>query len=590
MSLRNPMCAALALLLPSLAAQDELLARVQNLEAKVQSLRELPGVTLKVNGKPIPPEAWQRSLIYISGRQFLEEKILQFIIADRIDALVEEELQKAKSGQVEPLIQKRLKGEEDAFLQANPGKSWDEWLQTKESSRADRLLEIREEEMARFKLPDEEKLRSEQREMWRRIQDDPVKERIEQTIRDFRQQNPDVDFWKEVEKTGTSVEEYYEIARATLLFDRLFFQGEPKDWPAITREAIYDSAGENGKQFFDSIEKSVSESKDKQVPPMIQGIFRKWCLDKLKQWADIRYASDGIAPEFVMVFNDRPYHTADAFRRLQAKISEVDRNRALQEVILSTALREELQKAGVWVDDKAFAAAWKEHCQPYEGSLFTIELIATQFKGYPSMEAYRARFRIIESYRRLLERENLLGDEHLEAFIPEVAMFLGNGTVNAELIRFPAKDDSVNKWLPGGFAIAKAKAEVVLDEIEAGRLLFGQARLQHGRWPKGGEQQGVIAGKSRNEMRRELGEHEFGEFILGYSITDYLLDHAPLGKVVGPIRGMDGYYLALVTSRSPAREVVTIKDPQNKEMIRQEYLTRRFLKWANEVAGKIQVE
>ena len=49
-----------------------------------------------------------------------------------------------------------------------------------------------------------------------------------------------------------------------------------------------------------------------------------------------------------------------------------------------------------------------------------------------------------------------------------------------------------------------------------------------------------------------------------------------------PLRGPNGFYLALVHSREDEHEV-GLTDPPTAKMVRQDYLHRRFCAWANEV-------
>ncbi len=575
---------------PLLGAQDDLASRIRGLERAVAALRDLPGVNLKVNGEVVPPEAWQRSLVYIAGSQLMEKKILQFIIEDRIDELVQEELDRKKEPLVEPRVKARLEAEEEAFKKAHPGKSWDEWLQAHDSSRADRTMEIREEVRKKVHLPNEKALAAKLRAKWLQVKDAEIQKRIDETIKRFQEKNPDQDFWKIVARTGNTKKDYWNLARTTMLFNRLFFPGKPDEWPSVTREAIYASAGQNGKAFFDNIAKAVNEGKQKQVPPLFMAIFQKWCLKKFKEWADIRYASDGLDPKYVLSFNGRTWSTREAFRQIEQSISPVDRNRALLEIVLRTALRQELRKKGFWIDRKEFKKAWEKHVAPFKGSIFTIDVIALTFKGYPSMEAYRARFRLIEGFRRMLEKQGGFDDAHLAAFVPKVERFLGNGTVDLELIRFPAKDDSVNRWIPHGFEMAKARADLVLSQIEKGEITFERAREDLGTWPPEAKHGGILSRKARNELRKELGENEYMDFLQGFSMGDFLFDEAPVGKIVGPLRSVEGWYLAKVVRRYPATQAVTLKDPKMKDMIVQEYQVRKFMAWADEVAARIRLE
>ncbi|HHI68382.1 MAG TPA: hypothetical protein ENJ97_03550 [Planctomycetes bacterium] len=148
----------------------------------------------------------------------------------------------------------------------------------------------------------------------------------------------------------------------------------------------------------------------------------------------------------------------------------------------------------------------------------------------------------------------------------------------------------MNKWLPHGFETAKARADLVLTQIEKGEITFERAREDLGTWPPEVKHGGILGRKSRNELRRDLGESEYTDFIQGYSMGDFLFDEAPVGKIVGPLRSVDGWYLAKVVRRYPATQAVTLKDPKMKEMIVQEYLVRKFMAWADEVAARIRLE
>ncbi len=313
-------------------------------------------------------------------------------------------------------------------------------------------------------------------------------------------------------------------------------------------------------------------------------------MKKLKEWADLRYASDGISPEYVLVYNGKKYRTVDAYIRIYKDVSRIEKTRALLQVVLETAIRQELKKNRCWLDDKEFKVAWEEHVKPFQNTVFSIDVIALKFKGYPSMEAYRSRFRLEEGFRRMLKKNGEMDDEHLKKFIPEVERFLGDGAVEAEFIRIPAKDDKTNKWLPGGYYMAKAKAEMLVSQLQNGIVTFEEAREKFGSWPPVVTHGGILGRKSRNELRKELGESEYTDFIFGYSLGDLAFDKIPEGKVAGPIKGMDGYYIVKVVKRYPPARPISLENPRDKELLEQEYLTRRFLAWANEVAERCKVE
>ena len=68
-----------------------------------------------------------------------------------------------------------------------------------------------------------------------------------------------------------------------------------------------------------------------------------------------------------------------------------DLERALQEVAAREALRQELVSKGAYLGDEEFKRRYDEYREPYDSTPFTVEIVATRFKGFPCLEAYRAR-------------------------------------------------------------------------------------------------------------------------------------------------------------------------------------------------------
>ena len=58
----------------------------------------------------------------------------------------------------------------------------------------------------------------------------------------------------------------------------------------------------------------------------------------------------------------------------------------------------------------------------------------------------------------------------------------------------------------------------------------------------------------------------------------------------GPLRAPSGYYIARVNSRSPARGQAQIADARTRELVRQDFVSYRFLNWANDVLAKAEIK
>ena len=100
---------------------------------------------------------------------------------------------------------------------------------------------------------------------------------------------------------------------------------------------------------------------------------------------------------------------------------------------------------------------------------------------------------------------------------------------------------------------------------------------------------GRLGSKSLNDLRRTLRESEYSELLDGASLGYHIYYDAEVGKVEGPLRGSDAYYLVRVNSRGPASSDVKVSDEHTRELVTQDYIGYRFLKWANDVLARTKV-
>ena len=71
------------------------------------------------------------------------------------------------------------------------------------------------------------------------VTDEEVMENLAPMQKEFEVKNPGIDFWTVVRtQYGLSRETFMEQRKESILFDRVFFPGGPKEWPEITKEAI----------------------------------------------------------------------------------------------------------------------------------------------------------------------------------------------------------------------------------------------------------------------------------------------------------------------------------------------------------------
>lgn len=424
------------------------------------------------------------------------------------------------------------------------------------------------------------------------ISDQEVIQDVAGVVEQFRQQNPGVEFWQAIRaQFGVDREQFLRQRKQTKLFDRVFFPGPATEWPLITREAIIASASAgDGRQFWENIEKASVDpntGEPRELPPFWLQLCRNWVIKQLKAWADIRYPADGLDPQWCLSVNDDKWSTEDAFSQIESGLYEQDLERAVTEVVVREALKQALVAADAYLDDETFRADFEEYRKPYDETPFNVEVIATAFKGYPSLEAFRQRWRLIRSFERMIDSE--INDDTLQAHADRFAAFFSDGQVNVDAIQFYGRDLKTGAWAPNGMAKAKERAEAAMKEIEDGAK-FDDVMRSRGEYYATDKEKGRLGSKSLNQLRQALRESEFSDLLHGYSIGFHLFYEAEPGQVIGPARGPDAWFICRLNSRTPPRSKVSVADERTRELVKQDYVNYRFLQWANEVLGRTTFE
>lgn len=415
---------------------------------------------------------------------------------------------------------------------------------------------------------------------------------LKTAVEEFRRQNPDVDFWQAVRaQFGFEREQFLAQQRQTKLFDRVFFPGPAANWPLVTREAIISSSGGDGKQFWDNLVKASTHpetGEPRDLPPFWMQLCRGWVTKQLQRWSDVRYASDGLPAEICLAVNDRTWATADAYREIQTGLYVQELERAVGEVTINEALHQALAKAGFLLTEEEFRAEFEAYRKQYDDTPFNTEVIATAFKGYPSLEAFRQRWRLIRSFERMIEAD-MNDTEKLQAHANTFAAFFGDGQVNVDLIQFMGRDLKTGAWVPGGLDAAGKRADAVMKLIEEGAD-FDEMHQTHGEFYATDKEKGRLGSKSLNQIRQAVRESEFNDLLTGYSLAAHLYYDAKPGTVVGPLRGPDAWFVARVNSRTPSAKTVNLTEERTRELVRQDYVNWRFLEWANQVVASTEFQ
>ncbi len=423
------------------------------------------------------------------------------------------------------------------------------------------------------------------------ISDEALVKELEGTVKEFQVKNPGIEFWDAVRAmTGLDKEGYLQQRRQAELFNKVFFPGAPKNWPAITKEAIMASAqGSSGKEFWENIEKSGTDEKGnpRELPPFWMQLCRQWVQKQLKKWSDVQFPSDGLPAELVLKVNDQTWGTNEAFEMIRPALYMQDIEKAMAEVIVREALRQELEAQKAHLSDEAFRKEFDIYRQEYDNTPFNTEVIAVAFKGYPSLEAYRQRWRLMKSFENHIAKE--INDDNLKVHAEKYARFFADGSTNLDVIQFLGRDIKTSGWVPFGMEEARKRCEEAFAAIKAGES-FDKILETKAEFYSNDNEKGRLGSKSLNQLRQSLRESEFADLLQGYALGNWLFYDAEVGKVHGPLRGPDAWYIARINSRTPARSGVSVQDARTRELVKQDYVTTRFLQWANEVMAKAKID
>ncbi|HLQ38515.1 MAG TPA: peptidylprolyl isomerase [Planctomycetota bacterium] len=507
------------------AAREKALQReVDKLRDQLVSARAKLLEGVKVNGAALEPKAVMRECVYLTGGKLVESKVADFFILEEIEK------------------------------QIGAGHKPEEY----------------------------------------NVTDEDVMTELAAQRADFDIKNPGVDFWEAVRSQyGLSRDTFIQQRKQAIRFDKVFFPGSPKDWPQITKEAIMaNTQGEDGRKFLEQLETATAGPDEhgnaKKLPEFWVNMMRQFVQKGLRNWSDIKYGSHGINPEVVLSVNGREWRTDEAFDYVKQGLFVQDLERAMQEVVVREALRQELVKAKAYVADDEFQKRYDEYRQPYDSTPFTVEVIAVRFKGYPCLEGFRARWRLITSYADLIKNE--ITDENLQAHADKYAAFFADGNVSIDLIPFQARNARTGAWEPDGMQKAKERCLAIFNALEKGELTFDEALDKKGEFFANDESKGRLGFKPLNQIKQQFRESEFTQLLDGYSVSSYLFYDAEVGKTIGPIPGPDGWYIARVNSRTPARRKIDVKQERERELVREDYINTRFMQWAGEVIARAKVE
>lgn len=394
-----------------------------------------------------------------------------------------------------------------------------------------------------------------------------------------------------------------ERMRISRVFEKLFMPDDPAQYPPLTVEAILKTPGGDAwiqqlKQDFEARRDAPPKRKDLEARAIEDAILQQ-IAEHLRTTSTVVTAP---APGVLYRVNGVDIKVEDIWRRIQPLITVMEVHAAKQWIVNSTLLKQALVAAGAWLTDAEADAAYHAFSDPYKDSIFSYERIALSVKQFPSIERFVEYRHIYESFKRMKQAE----------ITPEVLKqqaeyrtnkIVGQVAVDADVILCAAQDLKTGRWKENGWVDAENRMRDVLkllvEEQQPWEVMVEtysdfydppmsvSERSQEGMPER--PVKGRFRGIQRNNMMPELGESEYGLFLNGSSITDFIFFEQEVGTLGTPMRGPLGWYLPRLIRRSKPPRQLTNDQEAMDVLILDDYLTGSLNRFTQELIKKNEV-
>lgn len=458
---------------------------------------------------------------------------------------------------------------------------------------------------------------------------------------DFTERYPDLDPGVELERAYQTIGLYNVQLRQRLKFDKIFFPGDPAEWPDVTKELIHAASPEvdlveDAKRAYDFRAEEAAKTGERIQPEdeMFQGLVRDYVVRGITGLLTIETADQQIPENLVLrVTGDNfsyEVETEPFYDSIEESVTDVDIERAKTFLALIAAAEQALAEAGVLHPWDEFMEHVSEVREETKDSIFPYDFLALYGHEFPSVESFNQHYRCMESYRDLIH-DDLEGPdpekltEKVAAHVEKANEVMGLGKVNVDVMLCSAFDFERNEWIEGGWEKAREKAErlrTTIDEELAAHVAQEEARkaavqrgenftptrellpfarfwsdlldLESDYWDppmpakgkmppaQGFKNKGRFGMRTRNDLEKAIGENSFLRFISGDSITDRIFFDVDVDDVGGPWRGPEGYYLAYVKRRTPPTHPLNLSTERHREVVKEDYLRLHFDEFAHE--------
>lgn len=596
------------------------------------------GQPVVVNGRRITDEDIKRFLIYGPCRLMLENERVRLIIDEELGRRARD----AASAAIEPEVSKRAKTLASAAVEKQSFTTPEDRQKALDAETGKARAAVMEQADIREAWNAEAKKQRQALDLSVQPNEDEYQSEYKRTLEEFRENYPVLNVEAEVSRAFRTLPWYAEHLRLTMLFDNTFYPPNPADWPITTLESVRADSGDVlVNDAFESY-RMRKEHADKTGEPLTKedGVYtqmmRQIVRDAMFNTVDFKTAYDGLPPDLVLTGDvdgdgkpELVIKTEDMWKKVSDTVAQTEIDEAKQWYVTYWSTHDRLQKDGGLLGIDERKAAISKLLKTFEGTYFNLDILATQTHFFPSTEAYKDYYTLMEGFRKIKEpalkkAENGDLPPELRQYLPTANNIMGLGQVDVEIMLVSAFDIPNFKWKPDGWAWAKKQAEEVkakidanLAEYNAERAKAAQAKAEgkeykaekevmepyrywsqmmddHSEYwdPPSPEQgrgsdvamkkRGRFGMRYRNDLQGFVGETPYRHWVTGDSLTDYTFSTQAEGTVAGPFKGPMGWYLTRVQRRTPPTRPLDLGNEKHVEFLREDYLRVAFVEYARE--------
>ncbi len=401
---------------------------------------------------------------------------------------------------------------------------------------------------------------------------------------------------------------YREGLKQSELFDRVFLPRNPYKMPPVSVEALSDEGSSVGEMYstltegWDRMQKMEEETGEPvyESPKDIdylQNLLRPAVVIKLEEVHDVKYGEDGLSKDLVMRVADVDVTVEEIWSKIQRLVTPQEVHRSKQWLVNTRIARNALESQGVWLSDAEFEAAYAEEHAEYENSPFSPEIVAVNFRKFPTLSDYKEYFRISKSYEQMIADE--INDETLSERIDRLNLYV-SGLIDADIILISAYDFENKKWKENGWADAEQRAVEVTRKLAEG-MDWDEALKQYSEFkvkkeptglgqalpkPHELETPGRFISVNRNEFLGRLEDNDYQKFLDSSSLGEYIFFRQEMGTIENPRRGKYGYYISKLNSRTLPSKTITLENERHRDLLHQDLLRASLDHWIWELREK----